>query len=83
MALDAALLKDLCCPETHQGLRMAPPQLLAAVNDRIGHGTARNRSGQLLKEPCEAGLIREDGALLYPIRRGLPILLIAEAIELT
>ena len=78
--MNAELLKDLCCPETHQALRPAPGELLQAINERIRSGRWRNRSGQLLADPCEGGLLREDGAVLYPVRRGLPILLIAEAI---
>jgi hypothetical protein len=56
--------------------------LLAALNERIRSGGVRNRAGRLMIEPCEAGLIREDGAVLYPFRGTLPILLIAEAIPL-
>ena len=79
--MNAELLKDLCCPETHQPLRVAPAEVIVAINERICSGTVRNRSGQLLAEPCEGGLLREDGKALYPVRRGLPILLIAEAIS--
>ena len=77
--MNAELLKDLCCPETHQPLRPASAELLHALNERIRSGGLRNRSGQLLAEPCEGGLLREDGTALYPVRRGLPILLVAEA----
>ena len=80
--MNAGLLKDLCCPETHQPLRPAPPEIIAAINERIRSGGLRNRAGRLLDEPCEDGLLREDGRALYPVRRGLPILLIAEAISI-
>ncbi len=80
--MNAGLLKDLCCPETHQPLRPAPAEVIVALNGRIRSGGLRNRAGQLLAEPCEGGLLREDGRALYPVRRGLPILLIAEAISI-
>ena len=80
--MNAELLRNLCCPETHQPLRPAPPEIIAAINERIRSGGLRNRAGGLLVEPCEAGLLREDDRALYPVRRGLPILLIVEAISI-
>jgi len=74
------LLSILCCPETHQPLSPAPAELLASLNERIGQGHVRNRSGTAVTERCEAGLLRQDGKALYPVRGGLPILLVAEAI---
>jgi len=32
-------------------------------------------------EPIQAGIIREDGQYLYPVRDDIPIMLIGEAIE--
>ena len=78
--MDPEMLRILCCPETHQPLRPAPEDLVASLNERIGKGHVRNRSGKAVTERCEAGLLREDGKALYPVRGGLPILLIAEAI---
>ena len=78
--MDPEMLRILCCPETHQPLRPAPEDLVASLNERIGQGNVRNRSGKAVTERCEAGLLREDGKALYPVRGGLPILLVAEAI---
>ncbi|MGH6960149.1 MAG: Trm112 family protein [Dongiaceae bacterium] len=80
--MDPELLSILCCPETRQPLRPAPEQVLASLNERIGNGTVCNRSGGSITERCEAGLLRQDGKALYPVRSGLPILLVAEAIPL-
>ena len=77
--MDAALLNLLCCPESHQPLRPASAAELAALNERIRAGTVRNHAGQPVSEALEAGLLREDGRVVYPVRRGLPILLIAES----
>ena len=78
--MKADLLNDLCCPETHQPLRVASGDLLAALHERLRAGELRNRAGDRLEQHFEAGLLREDGKLFYPVRNGLPILLIAEAI---
>jgi uncharacterized protein YbaR (Trm112 family) len=78
--MDPELLSILRCPETRQPLRPAPAELLASLNEKIRQGKLRNRSGGAITECCEAGLLREDGKALYPVRGGQPILLVAEAI---
>lgn len=80
--MDDSLLTILCCPETRQPLRRAPAEVLAALNERIRAGGVLTRAGQPVTEPCEDGLLREDGRGLYPVRGGLPILLMAEAFSL-
>ena len=72
----------LCCPETHQSLALADAAVIASINQKIARGEARNRGGNLVKEPIEGGLMRADQKFLYPIRRDIPILLIDEAIAL-
>ncbi len=79
---DPDLLKILCCPETHQGVRPAEPALVEALNRKIAAGQLRNRSGQAVTEKFEGGLVREDGKYVYPIRQDIPIMLIDEAIPL-
>lgn len=78
--LDPELLDILVCPEDRTPLRMAGDDLLTALNRAIEGDTVRNRRGELLTVPVTAGLVREDGAILYPIRDGIPIMLIDEAI---
>ena len=78
--LDPELLDILVCPETRAPLRMADDELLAALNRAVEGGAVRNRRGELLTDPVTAGLVREDGAVLYPIRDGIPIMLIDEAV---
>jgi uncharacterized protein YbaR (Trm112 family) len=78
--IDKDLLEILACPETHQGLAEAPKNLLQKVNDWIASGAAENKGGKKVEEPLEAGLVREDGQVVYPIRDGIPVLLVDEAL---
>ena len=73
------LLKLLRCPETLQALRVAPAELIARVN-REGLPA---RNGMPLIEPLARGLVREDGAVLYRIDDGIPVLLIDLGIPLS
>jgi uncharacterized protein YbaR (Trm112 family) len=76
------LLPLLCCPETHQDLRLAEPALLDLLNRQIATGTLKNRAGQTVAELLESGLVRADGKVLYPIRQGIPVMLVDEGIPL-
>jgi len=78
----AELLEILRCPETHQKVSLAPADLIARLNSQISARQVRNRAGKALEEPLEGGLLREDGAVVYPIRGKLPIMLIDEGVLL-
>jgi uncharacterized protein len=80
--IDPELLKILCCPETHQGLRPADPAIIEKLNAQIVNGTLKNRAGQPVQEKLDEGLVRDDGKFLYPVRRNIPVMLIDEAIPL-
>jgi uncharacterized protein YbaR (Trm112 family) len=78
--IDKDLLDILACPETHQKLAEADSGLLEAVNARIAAGEMKNVSGEAVADPLEAGLVREDGKILYPVRDAIPVLLIGEGL---
>ena len=80
--IDAELLKILCCPETHQELRVADSALVEKLNQQADAGTLKNRAGQPVKEKLDGGLVRADGKFLYPIRKDIPVMLVDEAIPL-
>jgi uncharacterized protein YbaR (Trm112 family) len=80
--VDQALLDILVCPETKQPVHLADEALLARVNAAIASGTMLNRGGQLISEAVSEGLVREDGAILYPVRDDIPVMLIDEGIPL-
>ena len=80
--IDPELLKILCCPETHQEVRLAEPAVIDKLNGEIAAGTLKNRAGQLVQEKIDGGLVRADRKLLYPIRRDIPVMLVDEGIPL-
>ena len=77
------LLKILCCPETHQKIAVADAAVLQRVNEQIAQGKAVNRAGKAVSEKIEEGLLREDGKIIYPVRQGVPVMLIDEGIVLS
>lgn len=78
--IDKELLAILACPETHQPLSVADAALLARVNARIKSGGLKNVGGTAVTEPLAAGLVRQDGRIVYPIRDEIPVLLIDEGL---
>ncbi len=76
------LLEILVCPETYQPLALAPPELVAKLNQAVERGELINRAGQKIEKPIEAGLVRQDQAVLYLVADGIPIMLVDEAIPL-
>ena len=76
------LLSILCCPETRQELALAPSELVVRINRQISAGALRNHGGEAVREPIDGGLLRADGKVLYPVRNGIPIMLVSEAISL-
>ena len=79
--VEKELLELLACPQSHQALREAAPELLARVNARIARGELANQGGVKLQVALLEALVRADGQVLYPVLDGIPMLLAEEAIQ--
>ena len=80
--LDPELLEILVCPETKEPVHLADAALLDRLNRAIAENRLSTQGGEPVKEQIEAGLVREDGRILYPVRDDIPVMLIDEAIPL-
>lgn len=80
--VDPELLEMLCCPETKEDVALADASLVEKLNKLAESGQLKNRGGEIVKEKMDAGLLRADRKVLYPIREDIPIMLIDEAIPL-
>lgn len=80
--LTPELLSILCCPETHQELSVAEREVVERLNLAASKGTLRNRAGGLVGQPLESALVRSDRRFAYPIRNGIPVLLVDEGLDL-
>jgi len=81
VALSPDLLEILCCPENRTPLKLADAAQVKALNEAIAAGTIKNKGGEAVDKAVDAGLVREDGAILYPVRDDIPVLLIEEGIQ--
>ena len=80
--IDSKLLDILCCPESKQNVLMASAEILANINQGIQAGNVKNKAGEVISETIDEALISEDGKRLYPVRHGIPVMLIDESIIL-
>jgi uncharacterized protein YbaR (Trm112 family) len=81
--LNPELLSLLVCPETHQDVALALPEEIEQINAAVVQGQLRTVAGELVKQPVEAALIRTDRRVAYPIRDGIPVMLVTEGLDLT
>lgn len=77
------ILDLIRCPEKRVPLRPATEDELRLLNERIRSGTCRNRGGETVTEELAEALVREGGDVAYPIRDGIPILIIEEGLPLS
>ena len=82
MPIGSDLLEILVCPETKQPVSTASQEVLDKLNAEIAGERLRNRGGDLVSEPIQEGLVREDGGVLYVVSDDIPVMLIEESIEL-
>lgn len=80
--IDAQLLALLVCPETHQDVILATPGEIAKINTAIREGRVHNVGGRLVDQPVQGALVRADQAIAYPIRDGIPVMLVQEGLHI-
>ena len=80
--LNAELLALLVCPETHQDVTLATEAELARINEAIRAGQIRTAAGAPVDQAVDGALIRADRTIAYPIRDGIPVMLVAEGLAL-
>lgn len=80
--VDSELLSILVCPENKTPVRLVDADVVAKVNAAIAGGNLKYRNGERVDDAIEEGLLREDGAFLYAVREGIPIMLIDESIPM-
>lgn len=73
--VSSELIEILRCPENRTRLSAASDDLVQKLNAAIGGGQVVNRAGQRVEQKLDGGLVREDGAVLYPVMDGIPVLL--------
>lgn len=76
------LLEILRCPEDRTPLALADAALVDRCNQSVVNRRLKNRAGLPVERMLDGGLVRADGAVLYPIVDEIPVLLVDEAIPL-
>lgn len=82
MTVRKELLEILCCPETKEEVLLIKGEEVNKVNSSIHQGVVKYRDGESVTEKIDAGLLRKDGKFLYPVRDGIPIMLIGKSIDM-
>ena len=82
MTLDKFLLDVLVCPENREPVTEGDDALISKINELIGDQLLRNRGGELVTERLDGVLVRKDEAYAYPVRDGVPVMLVDEAVAL-
>ncbi len=78
--LDPELLALLVCPETHQDVALATADEVTLLNEAILLGQVRTAGGKENSQIVDGALIRQDRAVAYPIRDGIPVMLVEEGL---
>ena len=81
--LPAELLDLLVCPETLKDLTLATPDEIARLNEAIHRGEVQTAAGKPVVEPVEGALVRIDRAIAYPVRDGIPVMLVPEGLVIS
>lgn len=79
--LDKNLLDILVCPVSGSAVELLPGEQLDALNEQIRSGAARYTDGTAVDGPLQAALVTVDGATVYPVNDGIPVMLPTRGID--
>ena len=83
MKVDFSELIDILrCPVTGLKLAVAPADVLQRLREEQAAGRLVYQSGKAVTMAVDAGLLREDGKMLYPVQDGIPVMVRDEGIPL-
>ena len=83
MAIDRRLLEILCCPVSRRPLRLLRNDQLQWLNTAIGARAVHDVNSRVVSIPLAAGLITDDGKVIYRIDDDIPVLLSEDGIGTT
>lgn len=83
MAIDRRLLEILCCPVSKRPLRLLRADQLQCLNTAIAAGQVQDVENRDIKTALEAGLITDDGRVIYRVDDDIPVLLPEDGIGTT
>jgi len=78
--IDPKLVAIMRCPVSRETLSILPKDRLRQLNAAIEAGEVKHADGRKVEAPLDEALETEDGARVYPVRDGIPIMLADEAI---
>jgi len=78
--IDRKLVEILRCPVSRQPVSVVTKDRLRTLNTAIEAGELQHADGRKVEAPLDDALLTEDGARIYPVRDGIPIMLADEAI---
>lgn len=73
--MDKRLLDILCCPITHQPLRMLSRSELELLNRAVGTGELVHEDGSVCNDRATAALMTCDGRRIYRVEEDIPVML--------
>ena len=81
-SFDPDLIKMMRCPVSQSELTIASDELVKSLNQQIDSGQLMNQVGQPIESRIDSGFLNADESLLLPIRGGIVILVVDQAIPL-